>query len=184
MSKLVKKMLSQVVSCELEVNADNYKTVINHVFHVQSSVQDMIQKLIVFGFEHAQVNGSNNFEVFNELMAKATSTYGKGIRSETLKEYLQALVKGMVWTGAKGNNPIFKKASKKTKIVYNPELLETMWYKFDNKGIAQPKVDLMKAVQNAVDKWVKAENGEVDAELVNRKDNDELLVKLQVLLEA
>ena len=165
------------------INKDNYITYIDGIFCAVNSIQDNIQLVIEYGFEHYKAN-DNAPDVFNYLMKCAVSSYGQGIRSETLKQYIEALIVGLKWSKTNDGKLAFKKASKSTKVKLNPSVLEDKWYKYNDKGIAIPKVSLVQSVEQAIKKFMDVKNGNRDGELVNEETDTIFLNALLKQLQS
>lgn len=184
--KATKKMITAVTTGLIaDVTADNFNQYAQAMFVANSTIQDNVQVLVEFAVKHAESN-DNSFNLITYLLTLATSKYGTGMRSATLKDYLEAVVVGAKWMKAGNGDLVFKKASKKTKIKYDMDLLATKWYDFNKDGIAVPKLDFIQMLEQTMVRWdkahQKADNGE--AELVNAEANDQLASEFAQWLES
>lgn len=184
--KATKKMINAVTTGIIDdVTQDNFNEYVNSVFSAASTIRDNIQVLTVFAVKHAQAN-DNSFNLLQYLMEVATSKYGTGMRTATLQEYIEHVCKGALWMTDKGENK-FKKATKKTKVKYDIEYLESKpWYEHNNEGKAVPKLDFLQMLEQSLQRWgkahEKADNGE--AELENVEANDQLASEFAVWLDT
>lgn len=130
--KFTKKLAQAVSTGVVETNADNWVQNIDAIFGAAKSLQDNIQAVIAYGVEHFELNGSNNPEVFNYLMLRATDSYGNGMRVNTMKNYIKAIT-GMGFVKNKQGEFVFKKQGKKP-LKKNIELVnECVWYEFEKE---------------------------------------------------
>jgi len=183
--KVTKKLLSAVSTGILTFDADNWQENIQAIFTVNSTIQDNIQACVVYGFDHFNVNGSNNPDVFNYLLKLATGKYGTGLRSETLKKYICTLT-SLSYKKIKGEH-VFCKATKKSKVVTVPETLDQAWYLFDKKGVATVDMDFRAALEQLHQRFGKAFDGELDSDtrkvnIKNKDDGQDLMGKLETFL--
>ena len=185
--KATKKMLTAVATGVLTGvnNEASFKEAANAVFLASASVRDNIQMLTEYAINHAQ-NNDNAFDLITYLLQLATGKYGNGMRSATLQDYIQAVVKGAVFKQDNKGNTAFKKESKKTKVKYNEDLLaSTKWYEYNNDGIAQPKLDFLQSLISQVQKWEKeAHNEDTKYDVQNREANEQLVSSTKAMVNS
>jgi hypothetical protein len=182
--KATKKMLTAVVSGTLSVSDEqSFRAAADAVFIAAASVRDNIQMLTEFAVLHAQDN-DNGFSLITYLLNLATGKYGNGVRSATLQEYIEAVVKGGKFVKDAKGNTLFKKETKKTKIKYDLELMNgTKWYEYNNEGVASPKLDFLASLIQQVQKWEKeSENEETKYDVKDKEANDKLVASTKAMV--
>lgn len=194
--KATKKLMTVVSTGVIEFNVDNFDENMQAILCVNGTLQENVQRALEFAVFEACKDGRDGLPCHNMTFITklinyvALNKYGQGMRTKTIQEYLEAIVKGCVWTKVTKNGETkheFKKRSKKTKIQYCLDVMESKkWYEFNDKGRAIPTKDLKEMLANAVKQWYKAEekaeNGE--AIIVDQEINDTLAAQVQSILDS
>ena len=156
--KATKKLIALATSGALTFDDSNWETNLNAVFVINSSVQDNIQLAIEFGYSRF-IEHSKCCMVFNTLIKLATSKYGIGVRSGTIKDYICALTGTKLVSTKSGK--IFKRNNK---IDADPLVIEGKWYNFNNNGVAVAELDLEAMLKLTITRYMKGLSGDLSSE--------------------
>ncbi len=188
--KVTKTLLTAITSGKhVEITEDNFDAVLGAACVIATAFKDIVQCLVVFAVDHARTN-DNDFTYLTKIMNQlVVEKYGDAIRTATLQSYLEYVVTGARWfeqTKQGDKQYKFAKRSKKAKISYNMKALAKPWYLFDNAGKAKAvKLSLKHKLELAMKQWLEAEADKSGKyELVDKADNDVLLVELNELLQS
>ena len=185
--KANKKLLTTVTTGVVDFNEGNWETNLQAIFIANGAVQDNVQAAIEFGYEHFNLNGSNNPDVFNYLIKLATGKYGSGMRSKTIQQYIETLT-GLRLQKRKDGLKFCKKG--KAALQGDLSVLDVKWYDFNSEGKAKVvEFGLLEKIEMAIRDYTKASTGELDTDtrkvvLKHKDQDDSLLEQLNAMLTS
>lgn len=169
------------------INVQNFNAVLEDVISGLQSRRDTLQALLVFGFNFYAGNiDANKKGDTVYLMKTFNSTYKvKGLRTSTMKNYIEA-VANVVASKGDDNNPFILKKKGKGEAVINAEIMAAKtWYDFDKEGEAKvfKPVNQAQAVRNRLAK-IMAGDGETQVDADQAAEMQELATALDMYLNA
>lgn len=180
--KATKTLIALATSGALTFDETNWETNLNAIFVINSSVQDNIQLAIEFGYSRF-IENSKCCMVFNTLIKLATSKYGIGLRSATIKDYICTLTGTKLVSNKTGK--IFKRNNK---VDANPLVIEGKWYNFNNNGVAVAELDLEAMLKLTVTRYMKGLSGDLSSDkkvvLIKNEEKGALIMERLNLLMA